>query len=152
MSTSLYLRVTRADSADGPEIEVTWTMPKQYPHLTLTWVALTYTSQVSEREVGNHQLEEGSGNYVIKGGLRYNQQYKICLITSSPACDHASSTCSYVKVPSAPSPKNAKECLVFFSLTTVFRKLPLIFSANSPLDLPLGIQRCEPMKSSLNTS
>lgn len=117
-------------------------MPKQYPHLTLTWVALTYTSQVSEREVGNHQLEEGSGNYVIKGGLRYNQQYKICLITSSPACDHASSTCSYVKVPSAPSPKNAKGVPLYLTLgpvhsknlTAVWAELPRSHAPDPALD------------------
>lgn len=101
--SAVHLRVVNArdgiDSPTGPEVEVTWTLPRQEPSLSVTWHSLTYSSQVTVKEVGNHQLEKGSESFTISDGLKYNQQYRVCVHVEPGPCDHATEACGYIMVP-----------------------------------------------------
>ncbi|XP_071542800.1 uncharacterized protein [Panulirus ornatus] len=105
-SSSLLLQVTRAEGTEGPEVEVTWKLPGQHHQaLTLTWDAVTYTSQVTFKEVGNYELDPSTESFLIKEGLKYDRQYRVCLVREVAECEHLSSVCSFVRVPRIPQNK-----------------------------------------------
>ncbi|KAG7167401.1 Phosphatidylinositol phosphatase PTPRQ-like [Homarus americanus] len=120
--SALHLRVTRAGGVPGPEVEVTWTLPTHHPGLTLTWSSLTYTSQMTSKEVGNHLLENTLSSYTINEGLKYDQQYRVCLKWEAAECEQLASVCSFLKVPRLPQSKAHKGGSLYLVMGPVHSK------------------------------
>nr|XP_053631736.1 uncharacterized protein LOC128688055 [Cherax quadricarinatus] len=97
--TMLQLRVIKAEAKSGPVIEVNWMVPSHHPNLSLTWSAITYSSQVASKEVGWHRPGDSVTSFVIKEALRFDQQYRVCLQWEAPQCQHQASICNFLIVP-----------------------------------------------------
>ncbi|CAL4119277.1 unnamed protein product [Meganyctiphanes norvegica] len=97
---SLHLKVTKSQSVSGPEVEVSWFLPKPSPSLTLKWHEVLYTSQVNFKEIGNHHLDPSDTSYMVSDGLTNDIQYRFCLTSDDDNCRTHQTTCSYITVPS----------------------------------------------------